>query len=123
MKSRLKEFCSLIALSVAGPAGLQLLNVVLLYELRSERLLRLGGLVAHGCHKLPGPDVFFGSAMTIEAPPHLQVRLLGHQRHLIDAAVASLAADALGDVNAVVEVNEIGQVVNLGPADGLVRPV
>ena len=58
--------------------------------------------------------------MAVEAPLHLQRRLLQHQRHAIDAAVAGLAADALLHVNAVVEVDEVRQVVHADPAQRLV---
>ena len=43
------------------------------------------------------------------------------QRHLVDAAVAGRAADALGDVDAVVEVDEVGQVVDARPARAACR--
>src|SRR5262249_23695576 len=38
--------------------------------------------------------------------------------HVLDGAVAALASDARDDVLAVVEVDEVGQVVDLGPDDG-----
>ena len=57
-------------------------------------------------------------AVAVEAPLHLQRVLLPHQRHLVDAAVAGRAAHALVHVGAVVEVDEVRQVVDLGPLDG-----
>ena len=55
--------------------------------------------------------------MTIQTPRHLQRLGLSHEGHLIDMAMASDAADSLVDVNAVVEIDELGQVVNPVPFD------
>src|ERR1051325_6478124 len=83
--------CSLIALSLLGPGSfltvasptrLQLLNVVLPHQLRPQRFLRFSRLVAHLCDELTRADILFGVAMTVEAPLHLQRRILIHQRHL-----------------------------------------
>jgi hypothetical protein len=49
--------------------------------------------------------------MTVEAPLHLQRFAAPFEGHLVDSAMAFDAADALGDVDAVIEVNEIGQLV------------
>ena len=58
--------------------------------------------------------------MAVKAPFHLQRRLLDHQRHAIDAAVARFTADALPDVDAVIEVNEVRQIVHAHPVERLV---
>ena len=50
----------------------------------------------------------------------MQRRLLIHERHLVDLAVAGDAADALVHVDAVVEVHEIRQIVDADPGQGLV---
>ena len=63
-----------------------------------------------------GLHVFFGVAVAVQAPLHLQRVLLPGERHLVHPAVAALAADALVDVNAVVEVDEVGQIVDARPA-------
>ena len=57
----------------------------------------------------------------LEAPLHLQRLLLPDERHLVHATVAGRAAHALVHVGAVVEVDEVGQVVDLRPLDGLRR--
>lgn len=70
-------------------------------------------------------DFFLGTqellrlAMAIEAPFHLQRVLFIHQRHLVHRAMAAETADALGNMNAVIEINKIGQIVNPVPLDGL----
>jgi len=53
--------------------------------------------------------------MTVETPFHLQRLLLPHERHAINLAVAGRAADALVHVNAVVEVDEVRQIVDARP--------
>jgi hypothetical protein len=58
--------------------------------------------------------------VAVEAPFHLQRRLLDHQRHAIDAAVARFTADALADVDAVIEVDEVRQIVHADPVERLV---
>ena len=61
--------------------------------------------------------------MAVEAPAHLHGRALANLGHLVDAAVAGDAADALGDVDRVVEVDEVRQLVDLLPLDRLTREV
>ena len=53
--------------------------------------------------------------MAFQAPLHLQGFCLIHQGHLVDGAVTGVAADALGDVNAVIEKNEVRELINAGP--------
>ena len=65
----------------------------------------------------------FGLLMAVPAPLHQQGVLLPHQGHLVDAAMAGLAADALADVDAVVEIDEVWQVVDTRPLERLVREV
>src|SRR5262252_979346 len=47
--------------------------------------------------------------------------LAAHERHFVDAAVTLLTSDALGHVNAVVEVGEVRQIVDFRPANRLPR--
>ena len=53
----------------------------------------------------------FRIAMTVEAPLHVERRDTARQRHPVDRAVTGAATDALGDVNAVIEIDEAGKVV------------
>ena len=58
--------------------------------------------------------------MTVKAPLHLQrVHLVG-EGHAVHSAVATLAAHTFVDMNAVVEIDEIGQVVHPRPANRLI---
>jgi len=61
--------------------------------------------------------------MAIEAPLHQQGRSLENQRHLIHGTVARRAAYALVDVNAVIEIDEIGQPVHFHPLNRLVGAI
>src|SRR5579872_5353639 len=63
------------------------------------------------------PQILGGIAMAIQTPLHLQ-RVLGiHDRHLIDAAMATGAANTLGDMDFMAEVNKVRQVVYAGPPE------
>src|SRR6188508_2729888 len=106
--------------SVARRAGRSRLDAVFLHEFRAKGGLRLGRLETHRRDFAPRPDELFGGSMTTDAPLHLERPLLLHQRHLIDPAVAALAAHALLHVNAVIEIDKIGQVVHPNPFQRLV---
>jgi len=56
-------------------------------------------------------------AMAVEAPLHPQRCRAPCHRHLVDAAVTLDAGNAFGDVDAVIEIDEVGQRVNTVPGD------
>src|SRR5262249_48253250 len=103
--------------SVAGGADHAGLDAVLRDELPSELEL-VGG-------RLPGDAVDLGlwppgllwRAVAVEAPLHEQRLLLPDEGHLVDRSVAGGAADALVHVGTVVEVHEVGKVVDLHPGE------
>ena len=66
------------------------------------------------------PQIRAGVAMTVEAELHRQSFGLVAERHLVYFAMTVRAADALGDVNAVVEINIVRQVVDPVPDDRLI---
>jgi len=80
-----------------------------------DRRCTRGLLISHVEHLIAWPQIFFWSTMTIEAPLHLQRSVLIHQRHAVNRPVASVAADTLVDMNAVVEINVVGQLVHASP--------
>ena len=57
--------------------------------------------------------------MAFEAPAHAERRFLMDNVHAIDSAMTFDAADALGDVGAVIEIGVVAQVMHLDPVDGL----
>jgi hypothetical protein len=65
------------------------------------------------------PQSFFRIAMAFQTPLHLQRADLHHKRHLIDAPVTGRASNAFTHVNAVVEINKIGQIMHACPSDWL----
>src|SRR6266480_2879015 len=83
------------------------------------------------CRSLPVhiENLIFGAenllrvAMALHAPLHQQRVGLEHQRHLVDLSVARRAAHALVDMNAVIEIDEIGQAVNFDPLDGFIAAI
>ena len=92
-------------------------------QLFSDFFLIRGGFPIHVENLVLRSDVLFGIAVAVEAPLHREWRGLKNERHLVDRAVARRAADALVDVNAVVEIDIVGEAVNLDPLDRLIRSV
>lgn len=101
-------------------------ELVLLGQLRAFDILMpllvfalspIGWRPVHLEHLAPWPDEHFGLSMTLEAPLHLKRRCLICQRHQVDSSVTSRASHALVYVNAVIEINEVGQIVNARPLD------
>src|ERR1035438_4198748 len=101
--------------SVASVAISQALNVILLDELFSELFLVGRRLISHAEHLVARAYVLLGIAVTIYAPVHVQCVFLVRERHLVHAAVAGGASDALVDMNTVIEVYKIRRVVDARP--------
>jgi len=83
--------------------------------IQRERLIARGLLVPHVENLIAGSQIFCRIAMAIQTPLHLQRGVIEHERHTVDRAMAGIAADALVDVYAVIEINEIGQIVSPRP--------
>src|SRR4029079_3593838 len=83
--------------------------------LARERRRPIADVRGDACERA-GRDVRLG-AVAAEAPAHRQRRRLLDAVHLFDRAVAALAGDARDDVLAVIEVDEVRQVVDLRPDD------
>jgi len=83
--------------------------------IHGDGICRRGRLVAHVKDLIARAQILAGIAMAAQAPLHLQTLLLVHQGHLVDGAVAGVAADTLGDVNAVIEIDEVGELVDASP--------
>src|SRR5208282_6054938 len=85
---------------------------------------RCGGLlVAHVEHLVARAQKFFRRTVAVEAPLHLQRCLLVHEGHLVHGPVAVVAANAFGDMNAVVEIDEVRQLIDARPLERLAGPV
>ena len=107
-------------------AALQLrnaLNLILRRQLFPDFRLVCWCLPIHVENLVAGAQNRFRVAMTIEAPLHQQGRSLKHQRHLVDLAVARRATHAFVDVNAVVEIDIVGQAMHANPFDGFISAI
>src|SRR5690606_40355803 len=62
-----------------------------------------------------GPELRRRVPVTLQAPAHGHGLRLERGRHLVDPAVAARATDAVVHVNAVIEVDVVGQVVDAVP--------
>ena len=111
-------------LSMADRAARQVLDsrdAVFLDEARAQARDLGGRLPFHVEHLIARPDVPPGLAVALEAPLHLQRRVLIHERHLVDAARGTSRSRRPVARGSVVEVHEVGQVVDPRPAQRLVR--
>src|SRR5262249_15608128 len=96
-------------------------DLVGLDELGADGHLVAGLLPVHGEDLFPRSHLPLGVAVTVETPFHVQAGMLPHQGHLVNWPVAARATDSLLDVNAVIEVDELGQVVYALPAQRAIR--
>src|SRR5262249_50891841 len=106
--------------SMTGRAARELLDVVFRDQAATELELVRRRHVVDAKNRFPRTDVALGIPMAVEAPLHLQRLLLPHERHPIDLAVAGGAADAFVHVDAVVEVDEIGEIMHPRPLDAAI---
>src|ERR1035441_2721371 len=116
-------YCFVDRSSVASGTASQrarVLNLVFGNQFAADLFLIARGLVTHGGDELSRSDEFFGVAVTVVAPLHLQRVHLRGERHAVHSAVATLAAHTLVDVNAVIEIDEIGQIVHPRPTNRLI---
>ena len=95
-------------------------NIVLL-----DKLASLPGLIrwrfpCHVVNLVARPDELFGIAMAFQTPIHLHGCDLIDQRHQVNAPVTGRTAHAFLHVDAVVEINIIGKVVDALPEDWFV---
>src|SRR5437763_15514101 len=97
--------------SVTGRAAGEPLNLIFVDQPASQlQLVRRRGVV-DAENLIARPYVQLRIAMAVDAPFHLQRLLLPHQRHAVDLSVTGGAADAFMNVDAVIEVDKVGQIV------------
>src|SRR5208282_2179728 len=92
-------------------------------SIHGNRLTARRWLIPHIEDLVSRAQIFLRRAMTVDAPLHLQRSVVKHQRHAVHRPVAGVASDALVDVNAVIEINEIRKIVDPGPNQRLARAV
>lgn len=90
-------------------------NMVRLHQPLPHGNLIFGRLPIHVEHLPAGPDEALWLPMAVETPPHLERMDLPHERHEIDLAMAGRAADPFLHMDAVIEIDEIRQLVDSIP--------
>lgn len=90
-------------------------DVVIFQQLAAHLDLVWRRLPLHVEYLLFRPDEFFGLAMTGKAPLHLKRFGLPRQRHQINSPVTGRASYAFINVDAVIEIDEVGQVMHARP--------
>src|SRR5437588_2320582 len=96
-----------------------LVQIFLPLPLDSILLVAVRRMIGHVEDLLFGPEKLFRLAMAVQAPLHLQGILLVHEGHLIDRAMAAIAANALVYMNAVIEIHEVRKIVDACPLQRL----
>lgn len=92
------------------------LNFVLRLESQAfSQLVVAGRRPFHLKNFLAWPNELLRLAVAFQTPLHLERGDLPRERHLIYTPVTGRAADAFFDMNAVIEISEIGEVVNARP--------
>src|SRR5689334_13562468 len=111
--------CQFSRSSMARIAVGKALDVVFLHELSSELFLVRRRFISHVEDLIARPEKLLRIAMTLDTPVHVERVRLVRERHQVDSSVARSTADALVDVNAVIEIDEIRKVVNARPRQRL----
>ena len=110
---------SLHLLSMTRRTTRQFFNFVFLHQFFAQCELIRRRLIIHAEHVLARSHETLRRAVAFQAPVHIERVFPPHQRHLIDPAMASGAAHSLVDMNAMIEINKTGKIVNAGPLDRL----
>ena len=76
-------------------------------------------LVAHVEHLIARPQFLCRIAVAVDAPLHLQRRMVERQGHAVDSSMAGVAPHSFINMNAVIEVDKIGKVIDTVPDERL----
>jgi hypothetical protein len=89
----------------------------LFLQFETNLLLRLSGtgLPIQVKDLIDWTQIIFGMAVTIQAPAHGERLFLVNHIHVVHLAVAAYATDAAIDVHRVVEIGEIGHLMDFHP--------
>lgn len=93
----------------------RILDVIFRYQLASQIFLIRRVLIVNIEDLGFWPDELFRVPVTVHAPVHVEVVHAVSERHLIHLSMASGAPDSFVDVNAVIEINEVGKIVDANP--------
>ena len=106
---------------MTASAVLRRVDIPLLLQLGSDLFLRfaLGGFPVEIENLIDRPQVFFWVSMAIQTPTHAQRFVLIHHVHVVHIAVTANTADPTINVNRMVEIGEIGYLMDPDPVHGL----
>ena len=104
---------------MARGATRQFFNFVFFHQFFPQRELIWRRPIIHAEHILARSNETLRCAVTFQTPVHVKGVLPPHQRHFIDPAMAGGATDSFVDMNAMVEINKSGKIMNAGPLDRL----
>jgi hypothetical protein len=91
--------------------------VICFDELASKRYLIIGVNIIDIKYLRSRSDIFFRLPVAINAPIHVESVDAIHQRHLVYSSMTRRAAYALVEMNAVIEIDVIGKIVDSRPLD------
>ncbi len=94
------------------------LDIVLLDQFCSECHLVGRGLIRHAKNLIPRANICRGVTMAIQTKAHLQGLGFGRQGHLVNLPVTRYASNPFSNMDAVIEINKIGERVDAIPGDG-----
>ena len=86
-------------------------------------LIILGQFPGHIEDFLTRPYEFFRLAVAFQTPFHIEGVDFPHQRHLVNLPVTGLTRNTFVNMDAVIEVNKIGKIVNPHPFNGVARAI
>ena len=72
-------------------------------------------LITHIENLITRTKILARISVAAQTPLHLQRCVLIHKRHLVNGAVTGITADSLGNVDAVIEINEVGKRIDPRP--------
>jgi hypothetical protein len=96
------------------------INLILLHEFATARKLIGRRFPTHVEDLVLRPDVALGCFVAVQAPAHVKSLGFPGERHLVNAAMTGRAADAFLHVDAVIEENEIWQLIHPVPLQRLI---
>src|SRR5689334_21592854 len=96
----------------------EFLHFVIVHKLAAQGQLIAGRPIKSVENFRPRPQIVLRRVLTIVTPAHIEALAPPGNVHLSDRAVTRRAADALGDVYTVIEVDEIRLSVDARPGDG-----
>ena len=97
------------------------LYIIFFDKLQAKRRLIFGRVVLEVVNLFPRSDELFGGTVAFKTPSHLQRLCAPCQRHDVHIPVADLTGNALCNVYAMIEIDEVWKVVHTDPFESRTR--